>query len=239
MTHELTVRALGVRYGGAVALRGIDLDVPGGVVTALVGPNGAGKSSALLAVYGSVASTGSITVDGDEVRSLSATQRARRGIAIVPQGRQLFPRLTVRENLQVMAEVLKVRGDPVEQALHRFPILAERARSLAGVLSGGEQQMLVVSRALLAQPRVILLDEMTTGLAPQVVTRLADLVRDLAQSGVAVLVAEPAIGALRRVIDRGYVLRRGEIVAEAADVSDLDRGLQAAVGGEIGRAVGG
>jgi branched-chain amino acid transport system ATP-binding protein len=147
--------------------------------------------------------------------------------------------LTVRENLQVMAEVLAAKGDAVEQALHRFPILAERARSLAGVLSGGEQQMLVVSRALMIEPRVMLLDEMTTGLAPQIVQRLADIIRDLARNGVAVLLAEPSIGALRRVIDRGYVLRRGEIVAEAASVAELDRALQAAVGGEIGRAVGG
>jgi branched-chain amino acid transport system ATP-binding protein len=227
---ELVAEAVAVRYGRATALAGVDLTARSGSVTAVVGPNGAGKSSLLLALYGSVAASGRVVVDGEDLTSLSATSRARRGVAIVPQGRQLFPRLSVRENLQVMADLLKLGKREVDTALDRFPILRERARSLAGVLSGGEQQMLVVSRALMGEPRVLLLDEMTTGLAPRIVQQLGETVRSLAAGGVAVVAAEPSIAPLRRVIDRGVVLVRGEVVARAETASDLDRAYQHAMG---------
>ena len=148
-----------------------------GAVTALVGPNGAGKSSLLLAAYGSVPSTGTVFLDGEEVSGLRTAARARAGIAMVPQGRQLFPRLNVADNLQVMAELLRLPRSAVDEAIDRFPILRTRLRSLVGVLSGGEQQMLVVTRALMGSPRVMLLDEMMTGLAPLIVRELADTVR--------------------------------------------------------------
>lgn len=235
MSHELTVEGLRVTYGRATAVRTLDLHASGGRVTALVGPNGAGKSSALLAVYGSVASSGRVLVDGEDVSSMSAMRRARRGIAIVPQGRQLFAHLSVRENLQVMAELLKLKRSAVDEALDRFPILHERLRSLAGVLSGGEQQMLVVTRALMGSPRVLLLDEMVTGLAPMIVQQLAATFRDLSAEGVVVVLAEPAIGALHRSIDRGYVLIRGEVVATDEDGGpSLDRAYQRAVGISLG-----
>ena len=228
--HDARAEGLTVRYGGTTAVNDITIDIPGGAVTALVGPNGAGKSSVLLALYGSVPSRGVFRVDGDEVQGLPALRRVRNGIAIVPQGRQLFPRLTVRENLQVMAELLRVRG-AVDEAVDRFPILRERLNSLAGVLSGGEQQMLVVTRALMAKPRVLLLDEMMTGLAPLVVQRLAATMRELAASGVAVLVAEPSIGALRGMIDRGYVLVRSRVVAsEEGGGFALDEAYQRVIG---------
>jgi branched-chain amino acid transport system ATP-binding protein len=230
-THEAVVEGLTVRYGSTAAVNDVSIVVPGGKVSAIVGPNGAGKSSLLLAIYGSVKSSGRILVDGDDLGRMSAGQRARAGVAIVPQGRQLFPRLTVRENLQVMAELLKIPNTTVDVALDRFPILRERQRSLAGVLSGGEQQMLVVTRALMSQPRVLLLDEMMTGLAPMIVQRLAATVSELAAQGVAVLMAEPSIGAVRKVIDRGYVLVRSQVVAvEEADGFALDRAYQAAIG---------
>lgn len=231
MTHEALVEGLVVRYGSTAAVNDVSFQVPGGKVSAIVGPNGAGKSSVLLAMYGSVKSSGRMLVDGEDVSRMSAGQRARAGIALVPQGRQLFPRLTVRENLQVMAELLKLKASSVEEAMARFPILIERQRSLAGVLSGGEQQMLVVTRALMANPRVLLLDEMMTGLAPLIVQQLAATVGGLAADGVAVLMAEPSIGAVRKVIDRGYVLVRSQIVAtEEADGFALDRAYQAAIG---------
>jgi branched-chain amino acid transport system ATP-binding protein len=231
MAHELVASGMGVRYGEAVALTDVDLVAPGGSVTAVVGPNGAGKSSLLLALYGSVGAAGMVTVDGEDLSRLSATRRVRRGVALVPQGRQLFPRLTVRENLQLMAELLKLGRVDVDAALDRFPILRQRSRSLAGVLSGGEQQMLVVTRALMGEPRVLLLDEMMTGLAPKVVRHLADTVRELAtSSGVAVVFAEPAIGATKRIIDAGVVLVRGEVVARADDADALDAAYRRAMG---------
>lgn len=231
MSHELSVEGLQVAYGRATALRGIDLSASGGSVTALVGPNGAGKSSALLALYGSVPSKGRIVVDGDDISSLRCIQRARRGIALVPQGRQLFAHLSVRENLQVMAELLKLPRSSVDEALDRFPILHERSRSLAGVLSGGEQQMMVVTRALMGSPRVLLLDEMMTGLAPMIVQQLAATFRQLSDDGVVVVLAEPAIGPLARWIDRGYVLVRGDVVASTGDGGkELDLAYQQAIG---------
>ncbi|WCO67827.1 ATP-binding cassette domain-containing protein [Iamia majanohamensis] len=238
MTHELVVEGLGVIYGRATAVRDVSLVAPGGSITALVGPNGAGKSSTLLAAYGSVRSTGRVAVDGDDVSSLKAAVRARRGVALVPQGRKLFSHLTVRENLQVMAEMLRLGGDAVDAALDRFPILHERVRSLAGVLSGGEQQMLVVTRALMGSPRVLLLDEVVTGLAPMVVQQLARTFQDLAAQGTAVVLAEPNIGALLGRIDRGYVMVRGEVVAcEEGGGRAVDHAYQRAIGVDVPPAV--
>ncbi|MEU7869040.1 ATP-binding cassette domain-containing protein [Dactylosporangium sp. NPDC049140] len=216
-SHELRLEGLTVRYGHASAVTGLDLTAPGGQVTALVGPNGAGKSSALLAAYGSVAAAGKVFLDGEDVSRLKPAARARAGIAVVPQGRQLFPKLNVADNLQVMAELLRLPRSAVDTAIDRFPILRTRLRSLVGVLSGGEQQMLVVSRALMGSPRVLLLDEMMTGLAPLIVQELLRTVTQLARDGVAVLMAEPALGAVRGAVDRGYVLVRGETVAVCED----------------------
>jgi branched-chain amino acid transport system ATP-binding protein len=228
---ELAVWGLTVRYGGASALSDVSLTVPGGKVTALVGPNGAGKSSLLLGAYGSVAATGSVVLDGEDVSKLAPAARARAGIAVVPQGRQLFPRLNVLDNMRVMAELLRLPGSAVDEAIDRFPILRTRARSLVGVLSGGEQQMLVVSRALMGSPRVLLLDEMMTGLAPLIVAELARTVAALAADGVAVLLAEPAIGTVRDIIDRGYVLVRGSVVASVETGGhDLDEAYRTAIG---------
>jgi branched-chain amino acid transport system ATP-binding protein len=233
-SHELAVRGLTVRYGGANALSDVSITAPGGSVTALVGPNGAGKSSLMLGAYGSVAATGTVLLDGEDVTRLSPAARARAGIAIVPQGRQLFPRLNVLDNMRVMAELLRLPGSAVDEAIDRFPILRTRIRSLVGVLSGGEQQMLVVSRALMGSPRVLLLDEMMTGLAPLIVAELASTVAALARDGVAVLLAEPAIGAVRTIIDRGYVLVRGSVVAEVNGGGDpLDAAYRKAIGIEL------
>jgi len=232
--HELRVEGLTVRYGGASALDDVSLAVPGGKVTALVGPNGAGKSSLLLGAYGSVAATGRVQLDGEDVSKLAPAARARAGIAIVPQGRQLFPRLNVLDNMRVMAELLRLPGSAVDEAIDRFPILRTRIRSLVGVLSGGEQQMLVVSRALMGSPRVLLLDEMMTGLAPLIVAELARTVAGLAQDGVAVILAEPALGAVRDIIDRGYVLVRGRVVASVENGgAALDDAYRAAMGIEL------
>jgi branched-chain amino acid transport system ATP-binding protein len=231
---ELAATGLTVRYGRAAAVNDIAITVRPGVVTGLVGPNGAGKSSVLLALYGSTPSTGSILLDGEDVSSISAEARLRRGVAIVPQGRQFFPRLTVRENLRVATELLRIPAAAVDGAMDRFPILRTRSKSLAGVLSGGEQQMLVVSRALLGSPKVLLLDEMATGLAPVIVSGLAETFAALARDGVAVLYAAPEIGAVRGIIDRGYVIIRGDVVATVEDGGEsLDAAYRTAMGAAL------
>lgn len=226
----LVVGELTVTYGAATAVREVSIAAPAGSVTAVVGPNGAGKSSLLLGIYGSVSSRGRVTIGARDVSRLSALARARAGVAMVPQGRQLFPKMSVRENLQVMAELQRLGRDRVDGALDRFPILRERSGHMAGVLSGGEQQMLAVSRALMAEPSVILLDEMATGLAPKIVAELVRLVGELASDGVAVVLADPSLTATRPAVDRGYVLVRGEVVAEADDADRLDRAYQGAMG---------
>ncbi|WP_280398993.1 ABC transporter ATP-binding protein [Nocardia carnea] len=224
------VHGLTVRYGKAVAVREVALDARAGAVTAVVGPNGAGKSSLLSAVFGSTPATGTVTVGGTHLEGTTAQQRLRAGVAFVPQGRQLFPRLTVRENLEIGARLLGVRNDVLGPAFDRFPILRTRSKQLAGVLSGGEQQMLLLARALLVTPRVLLLDEMTTGLSPKIAGELLDHVRALADSGVTVLVAEPALYRVARIVDRGYVMVRGALSEPANSAGELDTAYRASMG---------
>ncbi|MDV8003303.1 ABC transporter ATP-binding protein [Rhodococcus sp. KBW08] len=219
-----------VRYGSAVAVREVSLVAPAGEVTAIVGPNGAGKTSLAGSIYGSVPATGTIRFDGREIQKLSALDRVRSGFAYVPQGRQLFMRMSVRENLRVGADLLGLKAEAVETAFERFPILRERSESYAGVLSGGEQQMLVLGRALLETPKVLLLDEMMTGLAPKIVAELRALVGGLAAEGVTVIVTEPALTALKSVVDRGYVMQRGELVRECDSAATLDNAYKQSMG---------
>ncbi|MFE5646262.1 ABC transporter ATP-binding protein [Rhodococcus sp. NPDC056516] len=219
-----------VRYGSAVAVRNVSLTAPAGQVTAIVGPNGAGKTSLIGGIYGSVPATGTIKFDGREIQKLSALARVRSGFAYVPQGRQLFMRMSVRENLRVGADLMGLKAEAVETAFERFPILRERSESYAGVLSGGEQQMLVLGRALLETPKVLLLDEMMTGLAPKIVAELRALVGDLAAEGVTVVVTEPALAALKSVVDRGYVMQRGELVRECDSAATLDNAYKQSMG---------
>lgn len=219
-----------VRYGSAVAVREVSLVAPAGEVTAIVGPNGAGKTSLAGSIYGSVPATGTIKFDGREIQKLSALDRVRSGFAYVPQGRQLFMRMSVRENLRVGADLLGLKAEAVETAFERFPILRERSESYAGVLSGGEQQMLVLARALLETPKVLLLDEMMTGLAPKIVAELRAQVGGLAAEGVTVIVTEPALTALKSVVDRGYVMQRGELVRECDSAATLDNAYKQSMG---------
>ncbi|MGI5218420.1 ABC transporter ATP-binding protein [Nocardia sp. CA-290969] len=226
----ISVQRLTVRYGKAVAVREVGFEARSGEVTAVVGPNGAGKSSLLSAVFGSTPSTGTVTVDGTGVDGGPAQQRLRAGIAFVPQGRQLFPRLTVRENLEIGARLLGARNDVLDSAFDRFPILRTRSKQLAGVLSGGEQQMLLLARALLVAPRALLLDEMTTGLSPKIAGELLDQVRELADSGITVLVAEPALYRVARIVDRGYVMVRGTLSEPENSADALDTAYRASMG---------
>lgn len=216
-TTAIVAERIRVTYASAVALSDVSLHATAGSITAIVGPNGAGKSSLIHALYGSQTATGKITIAGQDVTSLSAAQRARLGVGLVPQGRQLFPLMSVRENLRVMADLLELGSEPVEKALDRFPILRTRADSLAGWLSGGEQQMLAVSRALLVDPQILLLDEVATGLAPIIVDHIAASIQELADAGTTIILAAPELGALEAIVDRGYVLLRGVRVADSED----------------------
>lgn len=226
----ISAEGIKVSYGSTVAVRDAGLVARPGEVTAIAGPNGAGKSSLLSALYGSTPSTGTVLVDDVDVTSMRAQKRLRQGLSFVPQGRQLFPRLSVRENLEIGARLFGARNDVLETAFTRFPILATRSKQLAGVLSGGEQQMLVLARALLKDPTVLLLDEMTTGLSPKIGGELLDHVRDLAESGVTVIVAEPALHRVDRIVDCGYVMIRGDLSERRESVGDLGAAYEAAMG---------
>jgi branched-chain amino acid transport system ATP-binding protein len=230
MGEGVTVNGLQVRYGHATALAGVDIDFAPGRINAVLGPNGAGKSSLLLALYGAVPSSGTVVIGGRDVSGLRPAERARAGIGLVPQGRLVFPTLTVRENIAVFAEVIGAGAPQVDAALHRFPRLVERAGTLAGNLSGGEQQMLAVTRALMTDCSVLLLDEMATGLAPLVVQQLMGVARDLAAAGTTVIMAEASIAAVRADVDRGVVLLRGTVAGRAESGGELDELYRAALG---------
>ena len=226
----IEVRNLSVTYDRASALDNANFRAEAGAVTAIIGPNGAGKSSLLSAIFGSTPSTGTVHLDGKDVSSLNSRQRLRSGLAFVPQGRQLFSRLTVKEYLEIGARLLGERNTVVDGAYDRFPILKTRSRQLAGVLSGGEQQMLVLARALLTTPSVLLLDEMSTGLSPKLAGELLDTVSRLAGEGVTVLAAEPALQRIKRITEGGHVIMRGVLSGHHDDVDELDRNYRRAMG---------
>lgn len=223
-TSVLTVSNLVVRYGNAEAVSRASLTAAPGKVTAIVGPNGAGKSTLLQAIVGGLRSAeGDVVLKGRSVARHSPTERGKSGLVLVPQGRQVFPVLTVRENLQVMADALSLPHERIDEALRRFPVLMERRAVPAGSLSGGEQQMLAFARAMMSRPAVLLLDEPTLGLAPVIVAELTRTIDALADDGVAVVVAEPSIRLIRNQVDRGYVMIRGRMVAQVQGAAELER----------------
>lgn len=223
-TSVLTAQNIVARYGNAEAVSRAGLAVDKGSVTAIVGPNGAGKSTLLQALVGGLRiAEGEITLNGKSITRQSPTDRAKAGLVLVPQGRQVFPVLTVLENLQVMADALSLSHGRIDEAMQRFPVLRERQHVPAGSLSGGEQQMLALARALMSHPSVLLLDEPTLGLAPVIVAEIIKTVTELAADGVAVLIAEPSIRLIRNQIDRGYVMIRGQMVAEVQGAANLEQ----------------
>lgn len=229
-TRGLSAHDLTVRYGPVSALSGVDIDFPPGKITAVVGPNGAGKSSLLQALAGAVPSTGVVRLDGEDISATKPAQRARNGIGLVPQGRQIFPTLTVTENLAVFAEVLGVGDEAIERALERFPRIKERRSTFAGNLSGGEQQMLAVTRAMMSDCKVLLFDEMTTGLAPLIVEQLLGVARELAAEGAAVVMAEASSNVIRNDVDLGVVLLRGAVADQVRGGDELDTAYRNAMG---------
>jgi branched-chain amino acid transport system ATP-binding protein len=213
-----------VSYGGVRALRGVSLEVKQGEVVALLGSNGAGKTTALRAISGVVApAAGSISLDGQAIHGLAPEQVVRLGVAHVPEGRQIFPELTVEENLLIGSYCRKDRAEvraQVAALFARFPSLAQRRRQPGANLSGGEQQMLAIARALMAAPRLLLLDEPSMGLAPKVVYQVFEVVRGLKAEGVTVLLVEQNARMALSVADRAYVLENGA-VALAGKAADL------------------
>jgi len=208
-----------VRYGAVEAVHGISFAAEAGQVTALIGANGAGKTSTLGAISGLVNATGRISFDGRDISAAAPHEVVRAGIVQVPEGREILARMTVEENL-----LMGLRGrarDGLRVAYERFPILAERKNLNAGSLSGGEQQMLAMSRALLAGPKLLLLDEPSLGLAPIVVARVFDIVRELKAQGVTMLLVEQNALRALEIADRAFVMELGHLVMEGTGASLL------------------
>jgi branched-chain amino acid transport system ATP-binding protein len=232
----LEVRDLHVYYGAIHGLKGISLTVNRGEIVTLLGANGAGKTTALKTICGLLrARRGSIELDGVPLGELAAHEVASRGIGHVPEGRRIFPRLTVLENLHMGAYLRTARafaGD-LEHVFKLFPRLKERTRQLAGTLSGGEQQMLAIARALMARPKLLLLDEPSMGLAPLLVEQIFETVQTINREGVTVLLVEQNAAMALSICERGYVLETGSIILEGAarDLVNNDRVRAAYLGG--------
>lgn len=213
MLHMEGVHA---HYGHIHALRGIDVTVQVGEIVTLIGANGAGKSTLMMSLFGRPgASSGRIVFDGEDITRVPSHQISRRGIAIVPEGRRIFPRMTVMENLLMgaaFADPANFNAD-IKRIYAMFPILQEREAQRAGTLSGGEQQMLAIGRALMSRPKLLLLDEPSLGLAPIYIKRIFQIIRELnTEHGMTVLLVEQNAHHALRVAHRGYVLQHGEIV---------------------------
>ena len=211
----LSIKDLYVNYGGINALRGISLDVPDGKIVTLIGANGAGKSTTLRTISGLVkAKSGSITWNGEELTGKPIDGIVTSGIAMVPEGRRVFADLTVLENLKIGAYLRKDKDQiekDIEWVYELFPRLKERSWQYAGTLSGGEQQMLAVGRALMSKPKLIMMDEPSLGLAPLVVQDIFSIIRTINEQGVTVLLVEQNANMALKVADLAYVLETGEI----------------------------
>jgi branched-chain amino acid transport system ATP-binding protein len=219
----LSTRGLTAGYGDIRVLDGIDLDVPGGRLTALVGPNGAGKTTLLRALSGLVPRGGEATFDGAPLPASPAAIVAR-GLGHVPEGRELFPRMTVRENLELGAwrAPRGERAARLDRVVALFPRLGERRLQLAGSMSGGEQQMLAIGRALMCAPRLLMLDEPSLGLAPRFVDLLLGVVRRLPGEGVTVLLVEQNVARALALAEDAYVIERGRVVLHGPARALLD-----------------
>ena len=229
----LELRDVRAGYGPIEVVHGVSLEIPAGSVVALLGPNGGGKSTILNVCAGLIPPIGGeVRFDGDPVTVVSADGRARRGICTIPEGRSIFPNLSVRENL-LMATQVGVPMDRIEEvAFAQFPQLSVRRKQLAGTLSGGEQQMLALARAFATAPKVLLLDELSLGLAPIVVAELYDKVRELASSGLSILLVEQFARTALPIADAAAVVLQG-VIAQWGSPAEIEEELSASyLGGE-------
>ncbi len=212
----LKIENLVVNYGGIEAVKGVSLEVPDGSIVTLVGANGAGKSTTLRSIVGLVkAKSGSITLDGEELLGQNTTDIVAKGITLVPEGRKVFPDMTVLENLKIGAYLRKDSlKDDIDHVYDLFPRLKERSWQAAGTLSGGEQQMLAVGRALMSKPKLIMMDEPSLGLAPIIVQGIFDIIREINKQGTTVLLIEQNANMALKTANYGYVMETGRISLE-------------------------
>ena len=224
------MKGLEVHYGGIRAVKGIDLEVKEGELVCLIGANGAGKTTTLKAICRLIPSSGTIAYSGNDVSNAKVHELPRQGLVMVPEGRGIFPQLTVEENL-AMGAYARGSADP-EKQYATFPRLKERRLQVAGTLSGGEQQMLAIARALMSDPRLLLLDEPSMGLAPMMVARIFDVVREIAARGVTILLVEQNARLALELAHRGYVMESGEIslAGMAADLLNNPKVREAYLG---------
>jgi len=214
----LEVRGLTAAYGGLRALHGIDLNIGAGEIVAVVGANGAGKSTLLRAIAGQMAIGGSVTFDGTALARMPAHQVNKLGVVLVPEGRRLFPRLSVEDNLRLGAYARRGsdRFAPLDFVFRLFPRLAERLPQRAETLSGGEQQMLAIGRALMTGPRLLMLDEPSQGIMPRLVDDILAAVTQIRAAGVTVLIVEQRLAETLEIADRAYVLQTGRVVLQGS-----------------------
>ncbi|HSV81752.1 MAG TPA: ABC transporter ATP-binding protein [Ramlibacter sp.] len=222
----LEVEELNVHYRQLQAVRDVSFEVHKGELVALIGSNGAGKSSTLKAIAGLVPTTsGTVRIGGEAVQRLSPEQRVQRGLSLSPEGRRLFGRMTVLENLLIGAHTVKSRAErdeTLQQVYTLFPRVLERRSQLAGSLSGGEQQMVAIGRALMARPKLLMLDEPSLGIAPKVVAEIADAIRKLNQGGMSIILVEQNARLALRLAHNAYALEHGEVVKSGKGEALLD-----------------
>ena len=232
----LKLEEVSVSYGMIDALKGISLTVEKGEIVALIGANGAGKSTTLMSIAGiSALRSGRIWYEGSTISGRPAHEVVQMGISQVPEGRRIFPRMTVRENLE-MGAFSRNKGElasDIERVFGMFPVLSERNRQLGGTLSGGEQQMLAIGRALMSRPRLLLLDEPSLGLAPIIVSRIFKIIKEINQQGTTILLVEQNAKAALRLAHRAYVMETGKIVMRGeASVLEKDPRIKKAYLGD-------
>ncbi|MGC4366395.1 ABC transporter ATP-binding protein [Hydrogenophaga sp. R2] len=212
----LKIKGLKVSYGGIKAVKGIDMEVREGELISLIGSNGAGKTTTMKAVTGSLAfEDGDVEYLGQSIKGKGAWDLVKQGLAMVPEGRGVFTRMSITENLQMGAYIRKDKAgiaEDIERMFGIFPRLRERKDQLAGTMSGGEQQMLAMARALMSQPKVLLLDEPSMGLSPIMVDKIFEVVRDVSKQGVTIVLVEQNARRALQIADRGYVMDSGEII---------------------------